>query len=87
MYRLNLFILNGSTVLTKESIFIAQRVKSNVIILGGVMASVLALYPRFMCSVPAEDSGFFKGNKNLQHAFLWRSSKAVGPMSSDFTAC
>jgi hypothetical protein len=29
----------------------------------------------------------FKGHKNPQRAFLWRGSKAVGPMSYDFTAC
>jgi hypothetical protein len=29
----------------------------------------------------------FKGNKNLQHIFLLRVSKATGNMSQDFMAC
>ena len=39
------------------------------------------LVPKFAGSNPAEAVGFFKGEKNPQHAFLRRGSKAVGPMS------
>jgi len=34
----------------------------------------------FAGSNPAEAVGFL-GRKNPQHAFLWRGSKSVGPMS------
>ena len=40
---------------------------------GGLVVSVLA-------SNPAEAVGFF-GRKNPQHAFLWRGSKRICPMS------
>jgi hypothetical protein len=43
----------------------------------------LAYWPlvlKFVGSNRAEAVGFF-GRKNPQHAFLWRGSKAVGPMS------
>jgi hypothetical protein len=37
-------------------------------------------------SNPAKEMDF-KGDKNLQHTFLWMGSKAGGPMLQDFTAC
>jgi len=37
--------------------------------------------PKFAGSNPAEAIGFLRANKNPQHAFLQRGSKAVGPMS------
>jgi hypothetical protein len=40
--------------------------------------SALALVPKFAGSHPAVG---FLGQKNPQHAFLRRGSKAVGPMS------
>jgi hypothetical protein len=42
---------------------------------------------RFAASNPAEDDGFFKGDKNPYHDFLRRVSKAVGTMSLGFAAC
>ena len=38
------------------------------------------LVPKFAGLHSAEAVGFL-GRKNPQHAFLWRGSKAVGPMS------
>jgi hypothetical protein len=52
----------------------------HLVVLGGVMVTVLPLVPRFAASNPAETMGF-KGDKNPQHAFLQRGSKAEGPMS------
>jgi hypothetical protein len=39
------------------------------------------LVPKIAGSNPAEAVGFFPGVKNPDHAFLWKGSKAVGPMS------
>ena len=48
---------------------------------GGLGVACWPLEPKFAGSNPAEAVGFFKGEKNPQHAFLRRGSKAVGPMS------
>jgi hypothetical protein len=37
--------------------------------------------------IPSQGRWIFKGNKNPQHDFLWRGSKAVGPMSQICMAC
>jgi hypothetical protein len=47
---------------------------------GGLEVACWPLVPEFVGSNPAEAFGFF-GRKNPQHAFLWRGSKAVCPMS------
>jgi len=47
---------------------------------GGLEVACWPLVPKFAGSHPAEDVGFL-GQKNPQHAFLRRGSKAVGPMS------
>jgi hypothetical protein len=47
---------------------------------GGLEVACWPLVPKFAGSHPAEAVGFL-GRKNPQHAFLWRRSKAVGPMS------
>ena len=47
---------------------------------GGLGVACWPLVPKFAGSNPAEAVGFL-GRKNPQHAFLWRGSKAVGPMS------
>jgi hypothetical protein len=47
---------------------------------GGLVVACWPLVPKFAGSHPAEAVGFL-GQKNLQHAFLRRGSKAVGPMS------
>ena len=48
---------------------------------GGLGVACWPLVPKFAGSNLAEAVGFFKGEKNPQHAFLRRGSKAVGPMS------
>jgi len=47
---------------------------------GGLGVAYWPLIPKFAGSNPAEAVGFL-GQKNPQHAFLQRGSKAVGPMS------
>ena len=47
---------------------------------GGLGLACWPLVHKFAGSNPAEAVGFL-GRKNLQHAFLRRGSKAVGPMS------
>ena len=47
---------------------------------GGLGVACWPLVPKFAGSNPAEAVGFL-GRKNRQHAFLWRESKAVGPIS------
>jgi len=44
---------------------------------GGLGVASWPLVPKFA----AEAVGFLRGEKNPQHAFLRRGSKAVGPMS------
>jgi hypothetical protein len=41
----------------------------------------LPLILKFAGSNPAEAVGFLKGDKSPQHAFLWKGSKTIGPMS------
>ena len=47
---------------------------------GGLGVACWPLVPKFAGSNLAEAVGFL-GRKNPQHAFLWRGSKAVSPMS------
>ena len=47
---------------------------------GGLGVLCWPLVPKFAGSNPAEAVGFL-GRKNIQHAFLRRGSKVVGPMS------
>ena len=48
---------------------------------GGLEVARWPLVPNFAGSNPAEAVGIL-GRKNPQRAFLWRGSKAVGPMSN-----
>ena len=43
--------------------------------------SVLPLSTRVRGFKPGRNRQDFSGRKNPQHAFLWRGSEAVGPMS------
>jgi hypothetical protein len=52
---------------------------------GGLEVACWPLVPKSAGSHTAEAVGFL-GRKNPQHAFLWRESKAVGPIRS-FMAC
>jgi hypothetical protein len=53
-----------------------------IVVLGGLVVIMLSTGPKVHRFKPnlAEDNGFFKGDKNLQHDFLSRGSKAVSPM-------
>ena len=47
---------------------------------SGLGVACWPLVPKFAGSNPAEAVGFL-GQKNPQHAFLWRGSKGISPMS------
>ena len=47
---------------------------------GGLEVECWPLVPKLAGSNPAKAVGFLRANKNPQHAFLWRGSKAIGPM-------
>jgi hypothetical protein len=64
-----------------------QSIIVREVVLGDPVVSVLAIGPKVRGFKPERGRWIFKGDKNLQHAFLWRGSKAVGPMLQDFTAC
>jgi hypothetical protein len=49
--------------------------------LGGLVVSVLATGPKVRGFDPDRGRWIFKGDKNPEHNFLRRGSKAVGPMS------
>jgi hypothetical protein len=49
--------------------------------LGGLVVSVLTTGPKVRGFDPDRGRWIFKGDKNPEHHFLWRGSKAVGPMS------
>jgi hypothetical protein len=49
--------------------------------LGGLVVSVLATGPKVRGFDPDRWRWIFKGDKNPEHHFLRRGSKAVGPMS------
>jgi hypothetical protein len=49
--------------------------------LGGLVVSVLATGPKVRGFDPDRGRWIFKGDKNPEHYFLRRGSKAVGPMS------
>jgi hypothetical protein len=51
------------------------------VVLGGVVVSVFATGPKFRGFDPGRGRWIFKGDKNPEHHFLLRGSKAVGPMS------
>jgi len=48
---------------------------------GGIGVACCLQAPKFAGSNPAEAVRIFQGEKNPQHAFLRKGSKAVGPMS------
>jgi hypothetical protein len=52
-----------------------DAVNKSEIIIDGLVVSMLTIRPKVCGSNLAE------GDKNPQHAFLWKGSKAVGPMS------
>jgi len=67
-----------TAVLTKDVILLGCYVVLSGF--GGLEVACWPLVPKFAGSHPAEAVGFL-GQKNPQHAFLRRGSKAVGPVS------
>jgi hypothetical protein len=51
------------------------------------MVSVLAIGTKVRGFKLRREQCIFKGDKNSQHTFLRKESKAVGPMSLDFAEC
>jgi hypothetical protein len=51
-----------------------------IVILGGIVFSVFAIRPKVRGLKPGIRRWIFKGDKNLQHAFLSRVTKSAGPM-------
>ena len=66
---------------TKWTLMLGIITENYVPVFGGLGVACWPLVPKFAGSNPAEAVGFFNGEKNPQHAFLRRGSKAVGPMS------
>jgi hypothetical protein len=62
-------------------IYIMKFVVTYNVDLGGLVVSVLATGPKVRGFDPDRGRWIFKGDKNPRHNFLWRGSKAVGPMS------
>jgi hypothetical protein len=60
---------------------------SYAIAFGGPVFSVLTIGPKVRGFKPGRWRWISNGDKNLQHAFFQKWSKAVVPMSEDFTAC
>jgi hypothetical protein len=48
------------------------------VVLGSIMVRVLAIWPKVRGFIPSRGRRILKGDKNPQHAFLRRGSKAVG---------
>ena len=80
--------INGSITLFLAGAFMVRMGNLYVLLIpyaynsgfGGLGVACWPLVPKFVGSNAAEAVGFL-GRKNPQHAFLWRGSKAVGPMS------
>jgi hypothetical protein len=52
-----------------------------IVDLGGLLVSVLTTGPKVRGFDPDQGRWIFKGDKNPEHHFPQRGSKAVGPMS------
>jgi hypothetical protein len=62
-------------------LFIGNILTPKLSYFGGLGASMLASGTQVRGLEPGRSRRIFQGKKNLQHAFLRRGSKAVGPMS------
>jgi len=68
------------TAAIKNGSYMRGDISSCVMFFGGLGVACWPLVPKFAGSNPAEAVGFL-GQKNPQHAFLRRGSKAISPMS------
>jgi hypothetical protein len=60
---------------------IRSQYYENDVDLGGLVVSVLATGPKVRGFGPDRGRWIFKGDKNPEHHFLRRRSKAIGPMN------
>jgi hypothetical protein len=58
---------------------------SYFVVLGGILISFLTIGQNVRGIKSGQKRWNLKGNKHLEHAFLRKRSKAVDPMSLDFT--
>jgi hypothetical protein len=65
----------------KEIEQVSDVLHSWEVVLGDIMVIVLAIVPKVRGFKPDRGRWIFKGDKNPQHAFFRRGSKAVGPTS------
>jgi hypothetical protein len=56
------------------------RDRRGVVVFGGAVVSMLIIGPKVCGFRPCRWRQIFEGDKNLEHAFLWSESKAVGLM-------
>ena len=78
-----LFTLLSSFFLPGSALLLIYRTYKSVA-LGGLVVSVLTTGPKVRGFDPGRGRWIFKGDKNPEHHFLRRGSKAVGRR---FTAC
>jgi hypothetical protein len=69
-------MVNNPASYSVDSLFESRK----VFVLGGVKASVLAIGTKVRGFNPSRGRSIFKGDRNPQHPFLRRGSKAGGPM-------
>jgi hypothetical protein len=67
--------------ITDSSTLKMEAANTSNVDLGGLVVSVLATGPKVRGFDPDRGRWTFKGDKNPEHNFLRRGSKAVGPMS------
>jgi hypothetical protein len=65
----------------KPMVSVSKRSSPTSRCISGVVVSVLATGPKGHGFKPGHGDGFFNGDKNPEHAFLWIGSKARVPMS------
>jgi hypothetical protein len=72
-----------STIKISENLnfLLCLKLILSTVALGGLVVSVLATGPKVCGFDPNRSRWIFKGDKNPEHNFLRRGSKAVGPMS------
>jgi hypothetical protein len=74
-------VSNRVTVQPQGLNYLLHQLSTYYVDLGGLVVSVLATGPKVRGFDPDRGQWIFKGDKNPEHHFLRRGSKAVGPMS------
>jgi hypothetical protein len=73
--------ITGASLGPRAGMLDSVSAKGRLSGLSGEMVGVLAIGPKVRGFKPGRGRWIFKGDKNLQQAFLRRGSKAVGPIS------